>query len=44
LVVMLSQDGSSHMAYIRELLPLAFGATDLATNPATAATAKKTSR
>lgn len=31
LVVMLSQDGSSHMAYIRELLPLAFGATDLAT-------------
>jgi hypothetical protein len=40
LVVMLSQDGSSHMAFIRELLPLAFGATDLAT----AATAQKASR
>lgn len=37
LVVMLSEHGSTHMAYIRELLPLAFDATDLDS----AVTAKK---
>ncbi len=30
LVVMLAENGDKHMAYVRELLPLAFGAADLA--------------